>query len=204
VNGTLFILTDHSQQSTALWRSNGTAAGTVRLKQFDPFTSAADITPINTMANVNGALVFALYPASSAPGVRDGAIWRSDGTTAGTVPINEQLYHGLFSTVACGKLYFTARSTDEGASPQDLELWQSDGTAAGTSQVQDIAPGAAGSEPRSLTVVGRQLFFSADDGASGRELWLLPIERASVPGPTPSIPLSHQLFLPHTQVDASC
>jgi ELWxxDGT repeat protein len=37
--------------------------------------------------------------------------------------------------------------------------------------VRDIAPGVFGSDPRSLTNVGGTLFFSAQDGTHGRELW---------------------------------
>jgi ELWxxDGT repeat protein len=204
VNGILFVLADQNQQSAALWSSDGTASGTRRIKDFPSGTSVFDVTPLPTMANLNGTLLFALYSAGPTPTSRVGALWKSDGTTAGTVPIDEQLYHALSWTVACGKLYFGGTSAAEGASPQGLELWQSDGTTAGTFQVQDIAPGAAGSDPRSLTVVGRRLFFSADDATSGRELWALPIEHTAVVGPTPAIPLPHQLFLPHTQIDASC
>lgn len=37
--------------------------------------------------------------------------------------------------------------------------------------VADIRPGAASSVPRYLTALGKTLFFSADDGTSGVELW---------------------------------
>jgi ELWxxDGT repeat protein len=62
-----------------------------------------------------------------------------------------------------------------------VELWKTDGTAAGTMLVDDVNPGATGSEPpladRSaaasyqLTVSGRKLFFAATDGTHGDELW---------------------------------
>ena len=62
------------------------------------------------------------------------------------------------------------------------ELWKSDGTAAGTMMVADINPNSttqtygghtytypAGSSPTSLTAMGDELFFLADDGVHGRE-----------------------------------
>jgi ELWxxDGT repeat protein len=57
-----------------------------------------------------------------------------------------------------------------------VELWRSDGKAAGTELVRNIRPDsggtfARGSSPRSLTDVGGTLFFSANDGTQGRELW---------------------------------
>ena len=68
-----------------------------------------------------------------------------------------------------GKLFFAA---DDGV--HGRELWTSDGTAAGTRLVKDINPGRPGPDdfaPQRLTRVGRQLFFQADDGVRGRELW---------------------------------
>ncbi|BAY87535.1 hypothetical protein NIES267_70590 [Calothrix parasitica NIES-267] len=52
-----------------------------------------------------------------------------------------------------------------------VELWKSDGTADGTVLVEDINPGSASSSPGGLTVFDGELYFSADDGVNGRELW---------------------------------
>jgi ELWxxDGT repeat protein len=38
-------------------------------------------------------------------------------------------------------------------------------------RVKDISVGQVGSEPERLTVVGSTLYFTADDGVTGRELW---------------------------------
>jgi ELWxxDGT repeat protein len=48
--------------------------------------------------------------------------------------------------------------------------WEPCGTTARL--MKDIAPGAPGSEPESLVHGGSVLFFTADDGAHGRELWM--------------------------------
>jgi ELWxxDGT repeat protein len=53
------------------------------------------------------------------------------------------------------------------------ELWRSNGTEAGTYKVADIYPGLGESEPLFITLAGQHLFFSADDGVHGRELWAL-------------------------------
>jgi hypothetical protein len=46
-----------------------------------------------------------------------------------------------------------------------------DGTAGGTTLVRDINPGEASSFPRPLKDLNGSLYFSADDGVNGRELW---------------------------------
>ena len=54
------------------------------------------------------------------------------------------------------------------------ELWKSDGTVEGTIIVKDINPGSGlgmSSSPRELTAVGNTLFFYANDGTHGTELW---------------------------------
>ncbi|MBL6802816.1 MAG: hypothetical protein ISQ52_06955, partial [Synechococcus sp. BS307-5m-G38] len=51
------------------------------------------------------------------------------------------------------------------------ELWISNGEKAGTERLADINPGAAGSFPTDLLWLNQRLFFAADDGSHGRELW---------------------------------
>jgi len=51
------------------------------------------------------------------------------------------------------------------------ELWRTDGTDGGTTLVKDINPGLDSSRIGLLTVVGNTLYFKADNGTNGRELW---------------------------------
>ncbi len=70
-----------------------------------------------------------------------------------------------------GKYYFTGSTADAGK-----ELWLTDGTQAGTMMVKDINPGSGGSNPDALMVAGpkgnEKLYFAADDGEHGIELWV--------------------------------
>ncbi len=93
-------------------------------------------------------------------------LWKTDGTQAGTVQVK-----GFGVPVGCfyfpprevdGKLYFYECLT----SLQGV-LWKSDGTEGGTVQVQ--SPTRTPSFLQSLTPLGGGLFFSADDGVSGRQ-----------------------------------
>src|SRR5262249_47723603 len=77
-----------------------------------------------------------------------------------------------------GTLFFR----DDGG---ESELWKSDGTTGGTMMVKDIFPGMHrqydsygnwwyvpnSSNPEQLTSVNGTLFFVANDGTHGRELW---------------------------------
>jgi len=78
-------------------------------------------------------------------------------------------------TVFNNALYFSASDGVTG-----VELWKSDGTVGDAVQVKDIAPGVGSvggiqaplsSSPSGFTVFNNALYFSADDGVSGRELW---------------------------------
>ncbi|MBZ0090316.1 MAG: hypothetical protein K8H90_08060, partial [Thermoanaerobaculia bacterium] len=57
------------------------------------------------------------------------------------------------------------------------ELWRSDGTPGGTSMVRDLCPGRCGAAALysyfAIATAGSHLFFAADDGVHGQELWAL-------------------------------
>jgi len=151
------VVTDTPQ----LWRTTGSAGDTVRL-------AALPSLPYVRHA-AHSTLFFSTADAESGA-----ALWRSDGTNDGTVrvaPLSHDAANWLSSSD--GRVFFSAADGLRGN-----ELWSSDGTAAGTALVQDINPGHYGSRPlssfpTSLTRSGRFIFFSADDGSSGRELWAI-------------------------------
>jgi len=164
VNGTLFFV-GRDEACAELWKSDGTAAGTVRVKDINPGIGCAIINNADALTNVNDALFF------SANDGTDGAqLWTSDGTSAGTVQVTEPVTGAASAsptelTNSNGTLLFAA---DDGVSGS--ELWKSDGTEAGTALVKDIRAGATGSSPSRLTTSNGTVFFGADSGA-GRRLW---------------------------------
>ena len=96
-----------------------------------------------------------LYFAAS-DGTRAG-LWRSDGTTSGTVLVKELEGERICGAAPCyltnvaGTLFFAA---DHGT---DFGLWRSDGSDAGTTPVKD------GVLAYDLTAVGRTLYFATRD-----------------------------------------
>ena len=88
---------------------------------------------------------------------QDGArgLWRSDGTTAGTVKITGARVYVADLTATDDRVFFNGDGGTTG-----FELWTSDGTAAGTVLVKDIETGNKYRYgPKELTAVGDRLFF---------------------------------------------
>jgi ELWxxDGT repeat protein len=99
-------------------------------------------------------------------------LWRSDGTTAGTVEVHDLRPGPTGATpwglsIVDGTLLFTA---DDGTGPS---LWTSDGTAAGTVRI-----GSFPSDPTQVfspfVAAGDDVYVSAYDSERGRELWAFP------------------------------
>ncbi len=151
-----------------LWRSDGTPAGTVLVKDINPgsFLGGPFSSFPSELTDVDGTLFF------TASGLATGAeLWRSDGTEAGTTLVKDIVPGGGSShpgqlTDVDGTLFFAAEGPGTGN-----ELWRSDGTAAGTVLVADIAVGSNWSFPTWLTNVGGTLFFTAFSPIVGREVW---------------------------------
>jgi ELWxxDGT repeat protein len=154
-----------------LWTSNGTAAGTHRVADVN---RVGDSTP-SALANVGGTLYF-----SADDGTSGREFWTSDGTSAGTALVTDLNTATRGSdprslTAMGGNAFFTANDGVHG-----WELWKTDGTAAGTAMLKDIFPGARSSiwdasqdygYPPSMARIGNQLYFVADDGVNGFQIW---------------------------------
>ncbi len=152
IGSTIFFTADDGVHGQELWKSDGTTAGTSLVADLNPGQYGSYPSELT---NFNGALYF----------VANGKLYTSDGTSAGTVPVNPTAMSPSKLTVVGSTLYFLGWDGAGG------ELWKSDGTASGTSRVKDINPGSGSSSLDYLTNVNDTLFFSADDGTHGAEVW---------------------------------
>ena len=162
-----YFMADDGTSGVELWKSEGTEAGTVRVKDIRPGSGSSTYSFSRNLANVNGTLFF-----SADDGTTGRELWKSDGTEAGTVLVRNIIpgggdSHIRYLTNVNGTLFFRALDDDT----NDIELWKSDGTETGTVRVMDVLSGGGSSDPRNLTNVDGTLFFTASDGTTGRELW---------------------------------
>ncbi|WP_221392879.1 ELWxxDGT repeat protein [Dyadobacter sp. NIV53] len=153
VGQTIYFSANHEESGEELWKSDGTAEGTVLVKDIYQGTKDSDPT---AFANVAGTLFF---KAQSPSGWR---LWKSDGSEPGTVQVSDievsrYTFAGQNDLVAVGnQIVFPA-------GPESNELWKSDGTEGGT---QRLAPFRVEVEGR----VGNEVFFIGN-GSNGENLY---------------------------------
>src|SRR2546427_256640 len=82
VTGTLFFAASDPIHGVELWKSDGTTAGTVRVKDINPIPRQG--SPPNHLTDVNVTLFF-----SASDPVHGEELWKSDGTEAGTVLVKD-------------------------------------------------------------------------------------------------------------------
>ncbi|MFP2895007.1 ELWxxDGT repeat protein [Corallococcus sp. 4LFB] len=161
-DGVAYFAADDGTTGVELWRTDGTTAGTRRVKDLWPGPLGS--SP-QAFIELEGRLYF--MAVEEATGFD---LWRTDGTAAGTValdlmPGQESL---LFSdAVAVGGLFIFHQYSELGDEP-----WRTDATPEGTFLLADVYPGSNSSFPTDLTVVGRRVFFVAENPEVGRELWV--------------------------------
>jgi ELWxxDGT repeat protein len=173
VGSQVFFRPDDGVHGDELWKSNGTASGTVLVKDINPGNSGSDL---QEFINVNGTLYF-----RADDGVHGSELWKSDGTESGTVMVKDiqpGFGSGILSTffVSNGVLYFQA---DDGV--HGSELWKSDGTADGTIMLKDLYPGKypAGMQagtpysgnPNNFTTINNLVYFAASNGDETHQVW---------------------------------
>lgn len=156
-DGIAYFVADDGVKGAEVWRSDGTAEGTVMLADLAPGSGSSDILMLNV---VNGRLLF--WDRGN------GGLWSSDGTPEGTRMIEDLSSASIFGCVFDGSYYFSGYDAARGS-----RLWKSDGTDSGTVIV--ASPGDeeyAGVYPDLFVPRDDGVFFVASDGPHGAEPWL--------------------------------
>lgn len=173
LNNALYFTANDGMHGDELWKTDGTDAGTVLVKDINA-TAGGSSNP-SGFTEFNGAYYF-----EADDGVHGVELWKTDGTETGTLlvkdinptPGGNSLPRKFIAF--SGALYFTANDGQTG-----YELWKTDGTEAGTTLVKDITPAAwwnappadFSSPPLDFKVFNGALYFQANDGEHGYELW---------------------------------
>lgn len=154
-----------------LWKTDGTNAGTVPYINLGTSTTIANPSGLEVFGN---DLVYAANPNSNT----GNELYKTDGS--GNVTLIKDIATTLLAssnpreiTVLGNWIYFSA---DNGSTGR--ELWRSDGTNAGTQLIRDINTVGGGggmptlsSNPSDFFQVGSTVYFTADNGINGDELW---------------------------------
>ena len=166
-SGSVFLFANNGIIGRELWKTNGTEAGTVLIKE--AFLGTANSNPISYTFTNN--MLFFLAD----DGVHGFELWKSDGTGANTQLVKDINIGSTsaFSSYIPGNnvdkivalntnVYFRA---DDGLG--NLGVWKSDGTTAGTTLVK-----AFPNMDNDFVVMNGYLYFFIDDNITGlRELW---------------------------------
>lgn len=174
-NSQIFFAGTDSSGSIGLWKSDGTAGGTVELNISN--AAASGIAPTSSnIVSFNGLTYFAGQDASGNIG-----LWTTDGNGGDTteLAISNSSANGLAPvslTVMNGALYFGGTDASGYAG-----LWKSDGTAAGTHELQVAGTAPGGLSPLSvnvsnypntaMAVFGNKLYFAGFGADGTQDLW---------------------------------
>jgi len=168
--GKVFFTANDGVHGFGLWASDGTAVGTALVKDIDPESTSEGYADSGVPAFVVGGRLVVRGVDS---------IWTSDGTEAGTVKLADVTLSTDWG--AGGNKVSHARLGDKvvfgGYDGSGSQPWITDGTVQGTMLVADITSAVSGAsdiwrEPlESFITAGGIVYFRADDGGHGMELW---------------------------------
>jgi len=166
VNGTLFFTVQDGSYDLKIWTSNGTSAGTKPISGIP--VSQLGVGGSN-LVSFGGSLYY--FARESQAVSADSALFKTDGTLAGTAKVLAGVAHGFeprpnYLTAVESTLYYSAYDEANG-----YGLWKSDGSGVGTTRIANLAPRPLTSSERRFTPFNGGLLFLANDGAHGAEIW---------------------------------
>ncbi|RUS98503.1 hypothetical protein DSM106972_081320 [Dulcicalothrix desertica PCC 7102] len=169
VNGILYFTVNEGMSGNELWRLSP-GGSPVRVADIRPGTASSN--PSN-LTNLNGMLFFTASDGMYGSDVS--WLWvidKPNGTPLRISTGSSPVAPNASNLISVGNsLFFTANDGISGT-----ELWRltPSGSTVGSPTLINIRTRDAGSSnPSNLTDVNGILFFTADDGVGGRELWLM-------------------------------
>ncbi len=170
-DGRVYFSANDIIHGTELWQTDGTTEGTTLVMDVDPTFN--EDTPNGSYTGEMFVFKGHLYFSAATNSGHE--LWRSDGTSEGTV-LFKDINKGPYSanpgqpTIIDDLLFFAA---DDGV--HGYEAWISDGTLSGTRMLYDVDAGFKASFPKSFTRVGSKYIFTASSQESGNGLWALDV-----------------------------
>lgn len=170
LNNKVYFRADDGSIGSELWQTNGTTVGTTLLKDIYSGDS-------NSSSYVWGPVVYDgnIYFSAEEP-TYGRELYKSDGTAENTTRITDINLDGLDSnpldmTIFNNMIFYAATDSDYGG----RELWYTNPVTDVSNRLIDINPDAGGAFPafhnKYLAVLGDMLYFSANNGSIGPELW---------------------------------
>lgn len=169
LNNELLFLAQ-TQNGIELWKTDGTTTGTILVKNFtETITGTTYYHRLRYMYKgpqkrflgvvLNNELYFTTTTVNSSNTPNGTDLWKTDGTTAGTVLVNNTL-DGIDEMIVYNNMLLFAGNTNS----EGIELWKSDGTNAGTVIIEDKFPNnlaafGKSSSPTRLTIFNNGVYY---------------------------------------------
>ena len=184
LNGFVYFTATTLAEGRELWRTDGTAANTTLVKDIVLGPSGSFGADSSELTSTGTYLLFDVKTTAEGR-----ELWRSDGTSGGTILLKDinpgvlSSNPGKFYPYKTNQVYFVATDAAHGE-----EIWTTDGSTGGTVLLKDINPGPDSSTYipvliapgfkfesavfSSFHLFNNHLFFMANDGVHGNAIWV--------------------------------
>lgn len=172
LNGALYFSAADGTHGRDLWRSDGTAAGTLRIKDTHPGIPTASIFELTDTA----ARLFFVAAADPDRRWSNSELWTSTGTPGGTWKLKSFVYGTTDRSApreltSVGTRLFFVANDDRRHVLYDTAIWTSDGTSAGTIPLKTFSTTDDFERVDQLTNANGIVYFVVYDNGSGSTVW---------------------------------
>lgn len=159
----LVFTADDGVNGKELWKSDGTSDGTVMIA--DIYNGIGGSYPTNS-----GMTEFTIYNNKLYFSARNNNINNFYVTDGNSVTLIKDGFDALSIIEFDNEMFISAYNYN---SYLGYELWRNNGTVGDIKLVKDLYPGTNSSYPKNFFTYNGNLYFMADDGTHGNELWIV-------------------------------